>query len=143
MYNPGPPGFLSQHRNAGRSDLIQQKISLRGAVKDQPDAKLFLQAQRCRDVVMPVRRHQERNLLFQDRHQCLQAEVSIGVFLGVSFREVPPVGLRLEEVFEAVALRPALKASIAFLFLMALFTYVVFSLNTPEHFFQTPPGFSH
>ena len=53
------------------------------------------------------------------------------------------MALRLEAVFEAVALRPALKALIAFVFLVALFTYVAFSLNTPEHFFQSPPGFSH
>jgi hypothetical protein len=53
------------------------------------------------------------------------------------------IALRLEEVFEAVELRPALKFSIGFLFLVALFTYIAFSLNTPEYFFQTPPGFTH
>jgi hypothetical protein len=53
------------------------------------------------------------------------------------------VGLRLEEVFEVVEVRLALKALIGALFLVALFTYVAFSLNTPEHFFHTPPGFSH
>lgn len=53
------------------------------------------------------------------------------------------IALRIEELFEERELRPALKSSIALLFLVASFTYIAFSLNTPEHFFQTPPGFTH
>lgn len=50
------------------------------------------------------------------------------------------VALRLEEALEVIEYRPALKASILMIFMVALFTYVVFSFNTPEHFFETPEG---
>lgn len=53
------------------------------------------------------------------------------------------IALRLEEVFDQAEIRPALKVSILLLFFTALFTYVMFSLSTPEHFFSTPPGFDH
>jgi hypothetical protein len=51
------------------------------------------------------------------------------------------IALRIEEVLDGVTYRPALKASIGLLFLTALFTYVAFSLQTPVHFFSTPPGY--
>ena len=49
------------------------------------------------------------------------------------------VALRIEELFEGQNLRPAFKGSILLLFLAALISYVGFTLNTPEHFFTTPP----
>lgn len=49
------------------------------------------------------------------------------------------IALRLEEIFEGATLRPAFKGLVVILFLTALLSYVAFSLNTPEHFFKTPP----
>jgi hypothetical protein len=49
------------------------------------------------------------------------------------------VALRLEEVFDAVAFRPALSALVAVMFATAVLSYTAFSLNTPVHFFTTPP----
>ena len=46
--------------------------------------------------------------------------------------------LRLEEALSEIEYRPALRNLIIFTFLIALFTYVVFSFNVPEHFFSTP-----
>ena len=54
------------------------------------------------------------------------------------------VALRLEEALDVIEFRPALAASILTIFFIALFTYVVFTFNTPEHFFVTPVGeFGH
>ena len=50
------------------------------------------------------------------------------------------VALRLEDALEAIEYRPAVKGSILMIFLMALFTYLVFSFKPPEHFFETPEG---
>lgn len=49
------------------------------------------------------------------------------------------LALRMEEVFEGITLRPALKAMIILLFLTALLSYAAFTFNTPVHFFTTPP----
>jgi hypothetical protein len=49
------------------------------------------------------------------------------------------LALRLEEVFEGVTSRPALKGMIILLFLTALLSYAMFSFNPPAHFFTTPP----
>jgi hypothetical protein len=49
------------------------------------------------------------------------------------------LALRLEETFEAVGFRPALKAMIVILFVTAVLSYVAFSVNVPSHFFTTPP----
>ena len=46
--------------------------------------------------------------------------------------------LRLEEALSELEYRPALRNTILMVFLIALLTYVVFSFNTPEHFFSTP-----
>ena len=51
------------------------------------------------------------------------------------------VAIRIEEALEVVEFRPALKGSILLIFLVALFTFVVFSFNAPEHFFETPDDF--
>jgi hypothetical protein len=48
------------------------------------------------------------------------------------------LALRLEEVFDQVVFRPALKAMIVILFTTAVLSYVAFSLNVPVHFFTTP-----
>ena len=50
------------------------------------------------------------------------------------------VALRLEDALESIDYRPALKESILIIFQLALFTYVAFTFNTPEHFFETPKG---
>jgi hypothetical protein len=50
------------------------------------------------------------------------------------------LALRLEETFEAIEFRPALKAMILILFATAVLSYAAFSLNVPVHFFTTPPG---
>jgi hypothetical protein len=50
--------------------------------------------------------------------------------------------LRVEEALADVEYRPAFKYSILLIFLVTLFTYIVFSFNTPEHFFTTP-DFDH
>ena len=55
---------------------------------------------------------------------------AIGVYLA----------LRLEEVLDAAAFRPALHALIGVVFAAALLSDVSFSLSTPQHFFTTPPG---
>lgn len=49
------------------------------------------------------------------------------------------LALRLEEIFEDTKFRPALKGMIALLFVMAVVSYVSFSINVPVHFFTTPP----
>jgi hypothetical protein len=49
------------------------------------------------------------------------------------------LALRMEEVFEGITLRPAMKAMIILLFLTALLSYAAFTFNTPVHFFTTPP----
>ena len=50
------------------------------------------------------------------------------------------VAIRLEEALDVIEFRPALKLSISLIFLIALFTYMVFTFNTPEDFFETPIG---
>jgi hypothetical protein len=49
------------------------------------------------------------------------------------------LALRMEEVFEGVTFRPALKGMIILVLVTALLSYSVFSFLTPEHFFTTPP----
>ena len=49
------------------------------------------------------------------------------------------LALRMEEVFDGITLRPALKWMIAVVFFTALLSYAAFTFNTPEHFFTTPP----
>jgi hypothetical protein len=49
------------------------------------------------------------------------------------------LGVRLEEAFADMPLRPALKAMIAILFVCAVLSYVLFAFNTPVHFFTQPP----
>ena len=49
------------------------------------------------------------------------------------------LALRMEEVFEGVTLRPALKGMILLLLATALVSYTAFSFNPPVHFFTTPP----
>ena len=48
------------------------------------------------------------------------------------------LALRMEEVFNGVQFRPALKGMIILLFLTALLSYAAFSFNTPMPFFTTP-----
>ena len=48
-------------------------------------------------------------------------------------------GLRLEEAFENIPLRPALKGLILLVFATAILSYVAFAFNTPIHFFTQPP----
>jgi hypothetical protein len=48
------------------------------------------------------------------------------------------LALRLEEVFENIEFRPAIKWMIVLVFIMAVVSYVAFSLNPPIHFFTTP-----
>jgi hypothetical protein len=50
------------------------------------------------------------------------------------------LALRMEEILDAVELRPALKWTILLLFLAAVVSYVSFSLHPPLHFFTTPPA---
>ena len=50
------------------------------------------------------------------------------------------LALRLEEAMASIKYRPALKATIWLVFLSALASYVAFSFNVPEHFFETPEG---
>ncbi len=46
--------------------------------------------------------------------------------------------LRMEAALVDIEYRPAFKYSTLLIFLVALFVYVAFSFNTPEHFFTTP-----
>jgi hypothetical protein len=48
------------------------------------------------------------------------------------------LALRLEEVFENIQFRPALRAMILLLFATAILSYIAFSIHVPEHFFTTP-----
>jgi hypothetical protein len=48
-------------------------------------------------------------------------------------------GLRLEEAFENIPLRPALKGLILLVFVTAIISYVAFAFNTPIHFYTQPP----
>jgi hypothetical protein len=57
------------------------------------------------------------------------AMVALGIYLA----------LRVEELFDDVEFRPALKWIILLVFVIAVFVYVSFSLNPPIHFFTTPP----
>ena len=50
------------------------------------------------------------------------------------------LALRLEEILDAIELRPALKWTVLLLFLAAVVSYISFSLHPPLHFFTTPPG---
>ena len=50
------------------------------------------------------------------------------------------LALRMEEILDAVELRPALKWTILLLFVAAVISYVSFSLHPPLDFFTTPPG---
>ena len=50
-------------------------------------------------------------------------------------------GLRLEETFDDVALRPSMKVLAGLMFVAALLSYVAFSFHTPMPFFVTPEGF--
>ncbi len=49
------------------------------------------------------------------------------------------LALRMEELFDDMEFRPALKWMILLVFVAAVFVYVAFSLNPPMHFFTTPP----
>ena len=49
------------------------------------------------------------------------------------------IALRMEEVFEGVTFRPALKGMILLVLITALISYAAFSINPPVHFFTTPP----
>jgi hypothetical protein len=49
------------------------------------------------------------------------------------------LALRMEEVFEGVTLRPALKGMILLVLITALISYAAFSFSPPVHFFTTPP----
>ena len=49
------------------------------------------------------------------------------------------LALRMEELFVDTEFRPALKAMILLLFAAAVLSYAAFSLETPVHFFTTPP----
>jgi len=49
------------------------------------------------------------------------------------------LALRMEEVFEGVTLRPALKGMILLVLITALISYTAFSFNPPMHFFTSPP----
>ena len=49
------------------------------------------------------------------------------------------LALRMEELFEDVEFRPALKWMILLMFVISVFVYVSFSLNPPVLFFTTPP----
>lgn len=51
------------------------------------------------------------------------------------------LALRMEELFEGVDMRPAMKALVVIVFVCALVSYLSFSLTTPMPFFTTPPGF--
>lgn len=51
------------------------------------------------------------------------------------------VALRLEEMLDGVAVRPAAKAMIGVVFACALLSYTAFSFKVPMPFFTTPPGF--
>ncbi len=51
------------------------------------------------------------------------------------------LALRMEELFEGVEMRPAMKALVVLVFVCALVSYLSFSLKTPMPFFTTPPGF--
>lgn len=53
------------------------------------------------------------------------------------------LALRLEEALDEVEFRPSLLWMVWVVFALALMTYIVFSFNTPEHFFETPEGFGH
>ncbi len=53
------------------------------------------------------------------------------------------LALRLEEPFETITFRPALKAMVVVVFAAALLSYIAFSFNVPEAFFTTPEGFEH
>ena len=56
--------------------------------------------------------------------------IALGIYLA----------LRLEEVFESMEFRPALKWMILLVFGFAVLAYFSFSLNPPVHFFTTPPA---
>jgi hypothetical protein len=58
------------------------------------------------------------------------AMVALGIYLAI----------RMEELFDDVEFRPALKWMILLVFVITMFVYVSFSLNPPIHFFTTPPG---
>ena len=62
---------------------------------------------------------------------------NVATVIGIYF------ALRLEQAFDEVEFRPALRWMIWLIFASALFTYIVFTFNTPEHFFETPEGFGH
>jgi hypothetical protein len=49
------------------------------------------------------------------------------------------LALRMEELFEGVKFRPALKAMVILVFLTAILSYAAFSFTPPVHFFTTPP----
>jgi hypothetical protein len=49
------------------------------------------------------------------------------------------LALRMEELFNDMEFRPAIKWMILLVFVVAVFVYVSFSLNPPIHFFSTPP----
>ena len=50
------------------------------------------------------------------------------------------VAIRLEEALAVIEFRSDLKASILMIFFIALFTYMAFTFNVPEDFFETPIG---
>ena len=60
---------------------------------------------------------------------------NIATFLGIY------AALRMEELFEGVHFRPAMKAMVVLLFVVAVLSYVAFSLDTPMPFFTTPPEY--
>jgi len=49
------------------------------------------------------------------------------------------LALRMEELFEGVKIRPAMKAMVILVFLTAILSYAAFSFTPPVHFFTTPP----
>lgn len=51
------------------------------------------------------------------------------------------VALRIEELLDAAAFRPSMRALSALLFAAAVLSYVAFSFELPMPFFTTPPGF--
>ena len=53
------------------------------------------------------------------------------------------IALRMEQALYQVEYSPALRWVVTLVFASALLTYIVFSFNTPTHFFETPEGFSH
>lgn len=51
------------------------------------------------------------------------------------------VALRIEELLDAAAFRPSMRALSALLFAAAVLSYAAFSFKLPMPFFTTPPGF--